>query len=92
MNGTSRAIPLFIVLSLTVVLFAEFIGALKLVLAEYLKKRFERRGEVRGIEIGKERERVAWQTWYRKMKDAEAKGEPFVEPPPSTENGNPREG
>lgn len=77
--GSSRAIPLFIVLSLTAVLFAEFIGALKLVLAEYLKKRFEKRGEARG----EARERAAWMIWYRKMKEAEARGELFDEPPPS---------
>lgn len=73
--GSSRAIPLFIVLSITVPLVAEFIGGFIVVLAQYLIRKFEKRGE--------ERERAAWQTWYRKMKDAEAKGEPFDEPPPS---------
>ena len=61
-----------------------------LVLAEYLKKRFEKRGEARGIEIGIEigeargqaRERAAWLAWYKNMKDAKARGEPFDEPPP----------
>ncbi len=84
--GTSSAIPLFIALSLTVVLLAEFIGGLKLVLAEYLKhklrKRFEKRGEVRG----EARANSAWESWYKRMKDAEAKGEPFDEPPPSLRN------
>ena len=49
-----------------------------MVLAQYLIRKFEKRGEERGIEVGKEigeeRERAAWQTWYRNMKDAEARG------------------
>ena len=72
-----------------------------MVLAQYLIRKFEKRGEERGIEIGEERGieigraegieigesrgRAAWMTWYRKMKDAEARGEPFDEPPPSME-------
>ncbi len=86
--GTSSAIPLFIALSLTVVLLAEFIGGLKMVLAEYLKHRFEKRGEVRG----EARANSAWESWYKRMKDAEARGEPFDEPPPSAGNGNSQEG
>ena len=62
-----------------------------MVLAEYLKHRFEKHGEERGIEIGRAHERAAWQIWYRNMKDAEARGEPFDEPPPSMENGNSQE-
>ena len=89
--GSSRAIPLFIVLSMTVPLVAEFIGGLIVVLAQYLIRKFEKRGEERGIEVGRaegievgeERERAAWMTWYKNMKDAEARGEPFDEPPPS---------
>ena len=68
-----------------------------MVLAQYLIRKFEKRGEERGIEIGQERgieigeergierERAAWLTWYGNMKDAEARGEPFDEPPPSEE-------
>ena len=73
--GTARAIPLFIVLSMTVAILAEFTGGLIVVLAEYLKHRFEKRGRAQ--------ERAAWEAWYRNMKDAEARGEPFDEPPPS---------
>ena len=86
--GSSRAIPLFIVLSMTVPLVVEFIGGLIVVLAQYLIRKFEKRG----IEIGEGRERAAWMIWYKKMKDAEAKGEPFDEPPPSIEeNGSSQE-
>lgn len=90
--GSSRAIPLFIVLSITVPLVAEFIGGLIVVLAQYLIRKFEKRGEERGIEQGMEQGRKqansAWLTWYKNMKDAEARGEPFDEPPPSTGNGS----
>ena len=101
--GSSRAIPLFIVLSMTVPLVVEFIGGLIVVLAQYLIHKFEKRGEERGIEqgieigraegieIGEARGMAAWMAWYKKMKDAEARGEPFDEPPPSMENGNPQE-
>ena len=98
--GSSRAIPLFIVLAITIPLVAEFIGGLIVVLAQYLKRKFEKRGEARGIElgieqgieqgiaIGEKRASATWMTWYRKMKDARAKGEPFDEPPPFMDNGN----
>ena len=90
--GSSRAIPLFIVLSITVPLVAEFIGGLIVVLAQYLIRKFEKRGEERGIEQGMEQGRKqansAWMTWYKNMKDAEARGEPFDEPPPSIGNGS----
>ena len=93
--GTSNAIPLFIVLSLTMALSAEFAGGLAVVLAEYLKhklqKRFEKRGEERGIATGREQANATWEAWYKRMKDAQQKGEPFDEPPPSMENGNSRE-
>ena len=83
--GASRAIPLFIVLAITAVIFAEFAGGLIVVLARYLKHKFEKQAEARGIEMGEQRERSAWIRWYERMKQAEAKGEPFNEPPPSME-------
>ena len=62
-----------------------------MVLAQYLIRKFEKREEERGIQIGEERgietgrelERGTWLTWYKNMKDAEARGEPFDEPSPS---------
>lgn len=57
-----------------------------MVLAQYLIRKFEKLGEERGIEQGMEQGRKqansAWMTWYKNMKDAEARGEPFNEPPP----------
>ncbi len=62
-----------------------------MVLAQYLIRKFEKRGEERGIEQGiqqgmeqgRKQANSAWMTWYKNMKDAEARGEPFDEPPPS---------
>ena len=79
--GTLRAIPLFIVLSITVVIFSEFIGGLIVVLARYLKHKFEKQAEARG----EARVNAVWEAWYKRMKEAQQKGEPFDEPPPSME-------
>ena len=40
-------------------------------------------GLEKGREEGIEAERAAWDAWYRRRIDAESKGEPFDEPPPS---------
>lgn len=61
-----------------------------MVLAEYLKRRYERAVE-RGIKIGRARVNAAGMAWYRRMKEAEARGETFDEPPPFMENGDSRE-
>ncbi len=53
------------------------------VLAQYLKRRFEKRGEARI--------HAEWMAWYKRMKEAEARGEPFDEPPPFLNNENSRE-
>ena len=82
--GTSRAIPLFIVLSITVVIFAEFIGGFIVVLAKYLKHKFERQAEARG----KAQANASWEAWYERMKQAQDKDQPFNEPPPSMGNGS----
>ena len=54
-----------------------------MVLAEYLKHRFEKRGEERGIATGREQANAAWEAWYERMKEAQQRGESFDEPPPS---------
>ena len=41
------------------------------------------KGLEKGREEGREAERAAWDAWYRRRIDAESKGEPFDEPPPS---------
>jgi hypothetical protein len=40
-------------------------------------------GLAEGLEKGREAERAAWEAWNRRRMDAESKGEPFDEPPPS---------
>lgn len=86
MYGASRAIPLFIVLSITVVIFAEFIGGLIVVLARYLKHKFEKQAEARGKAQGIDQANAAWESWYERMKKAQDKDQPFDEPPPSLGN------
>ena len=41
------------------------------------------KGIEKGREEGIEAERAAWEAWNRRRMDAESKGEPFDEPPPS---------
>ncbi len=66
-----------------------------MVLAEYLKRRYEKqryeRAVERGIKIGRARVHAAGMAWYKRMKEAKAKGEPFDEPPPFLNNENSRE-
>ena len=48
----------------------------------------EERGEVRGREIGKSQGLSEAASWYQSKLDAEARGEPFDEPPPWERNGS----
>ncbi len=48
----------------------------------------EERGEVRGREIGKSQGLSEAASWYQRKLDAEARGEPFDEPPPWERNGS----
>ena len=52
-----------------------------MVLARYLKHKFEKQAEARG----EARVNAVWEAWYKRMKEAQQKGEPFDEPPPSME-------
>ena len=40
-------------------------------------------GRVEGRNEGRLRERAEWDAWLERMMAAQAKGEPFTEPPPS---------
>ncbi len=42
-----------------------------------------REGRNEGRAEGRLRERAAWDAWLERMMAAQAKGEPFTEPPPS---------
>jgi flagellar biosynthesis/type III secretory pathway protein FliH len=56
-------------------------------LVEPLKEKQRAEGRAEGLaegrEKGREAERAAWEAWNRRRMDAESKGEPFDEPPPS---------
>ena len=47
------------------------------------RKEGREEGLAEGLEKGREAERAAWDAWNRRRMDAESKGEPFDEPPPS---------
>ena len=55
------------------------------------KKRQEgkKEGRAEGVALGREEANAAWDAWNRRRVEAEAKGEPFTEPPPSIRNGSP---
>ena len=50
------------------------------------RKRQEGRAE--GMALGREEANTAWDAWNRRRMEAEAKDEPFTEPPPSARNGS----
>ena len=50
-----------------------------MVLAKYLKHKFEKQAEARG----EARVNAVWEAWYKRMKEAQDKDQPFHEPPPS---------
>ena len=53
-------------------------------LEEWLEKKREQRREEGRVE-----ERAEWNAWVARMREAQAKGEPFDEPAPSERNGQP---
>ena len=58
------------------------------VIAEaYLKKRF-RDGKAEGMAEGEQMAHSAWTVWNEKRLDAEERGEPFDEPPPTLNGQN----
>lgn len=64
-----------------------------MVLAELMRRQWARdaaEGEARGEARGQARMHRLWTEWLQRKEAAEAKGEPFNEPPPQPENGNGR--
>ena len=53
-----------------------------------LIEQHEERGRAQGEKQGAEQERQRWEAWNRRRLEAEAKGEPFNEPPPGSESSN----
>ncbi len=60
-----------------------------MVLAGWLEEKLKRRRE-RELATAREEERAKSRAWYARMRESEARGEPFDEPPPfeSDTNGN----
>ena len=54
----------------------------RMVIAGIWSERRERKAREEGREEGRLEYHVRWETWLRRLKDAEAKGIPFDEPPP----------
>ena len=64
-------------------------------LEEMLERTRERRreeGRVEGRAEGRAEARAEWDAWVARMREAQAKGEPFDEPTPSEKNGQPGTG
>ena len=59
--------------------------AMRMVLASIWRDRIRREAREEGIAIGEERSNQRWREWVQRRDQAEAKGEPFTEPPPSLE-------
>jgi hypothetical protein len=58
----------------------------RVVIAEIWRERRERRAREEGIAEGEQRNHLRWEEWNQRREEAEAKGEPFTEPPPRLEN------
>ena len=62
-------------------------------LEEWLERKREQRreeGRVEGRKEGRDEERTEWGAWLARMREAQAKGEPFDEPAPSERDVQPR--
>jgi hypothetical protein len=59
----------------------------KLILEKYLNNRFNA-GAARGREEGRQETNEEWRAWFERMKEAEARGEEFREPPPDLSTRN----
>ncbi len=63
-----------------------------MVTGEYLRQKLveplKEKQRAEGREEGREEERAAWEAWNRRRLDAESKGEPFDEAPPSLEQNS----
>ncbi len=59
---------------------------LKLTLTRWLREKVEEEQRAKDISVGREQgiseANRKWSDWYRRLKEAEEKNEPFDEPPP----------
>ena len=62
------------------------LGKAIMVIAQGIKEWFERKAEERDNKLrqeGRAEERQLWEEWNARRLDAEARGQPFSEPPPN---------
>ena len=63
------------------------VEGVNMVLAELMKRKRAQRDEDQGEARGAARMHRLWSAWLERKEAAEAKGEPFNEPPPQPPNG-----
>ena len=91
--------PLIFILSIMLVTLADTLGGGTLITKRYLENKFvrplieqhEERGRAQGEKQGAEKRQKLWEAWNRRRLEAEAKGEPFNEPPPGSAFPNGRD-
>ena len=92
----SPAAALILLYSLSITYALDIVGGMIMVTARYLGNKFVRplieQYKKEGIEVGREegeaRANRKWETWNRNRIEAEKKGIPFDEPPPSPRRKN----
>ena len=94
----SPASPFIVLCAIMAVSVSDFIGGVVLVTAQYLRNKFVKplinsykaegraEGLSQGLVQGVDRERRRWTRWNNRRLEAEARGEPFDEPPPSDDD------
>ena len=89
-DRSSPAVPLIVLIGVCATYWLDVLGGMFMVTSRYLSSKFvtpivERyleEGRTKGKEEGRAEAHEMWADWYRRFKEAEAKGIPFNEPPP----------
>ena len=87
-SKAAPAAPMIVIYAIMIVSALDVAGGFAMVTARYLSNKFleplkeKRRAE--GRVEGREEERRKWTDWNRRRLEAEARGVPFDEPPPSS--------
>ena len=58
----------------------------RMVIAGIWSERRERKAREEGVVEGEQRNQAQWEAWLKRRENAEARGEPFDEPPPKLES------
>ena len=83
-RGTASAAPLIPIYALLIVTGLDTMGGATVVTYRYLSDKFLKPLHEKIRAEGREEANRLWAEWNRRREDAEAKGEPFDEPPPGT--------